>query len=185
MSDLQIFSLLMSAIIHDYNHTGTTNNFHIQSTSDLAIVYNDKSVLENHHVAAFFRTMVDNECNILSNFSKFEFHKLRSLMIEMVLGTDMSMHFTHLKQMKASLGPTASVETVDKTKVMCLLLHSADVAHPTKTWSLHKEWTARCMEEFFSQGDREKELGLDVSPLCDRNTTTVPQSQIGKIFCSG
>ena len=67
---------------------------------------------------------------------------------------------------------------------MCLLLHSADVAHPTKTWSLHKEWTARCMEEFFSQGDREKELGLDVSPLCDRNTTTVPQSQIGKIFCS-
>ena len=90
MSDLEIFCLLMSAIIHDYNHTGTTNNFHIQSTSDLAIVYNDKSVLENHHVAAFFRTMVDNECNILSNFSKFEFQVLRNLMIEMVLGTGKS-----------------------------------------------------------------------------------------------
>ena len=62
-----------------------------------------------------------------------------------------------------------------------MLLHSADVAHPTKEWSLHQEWTARCMEEFFSQGDREKEMGLDVSPLCDRNTTTVPQSQIGFI----
>ena len=55
MSDLEIFSLLFSAIIHDYNHTGTTNNFHIHSTSDLAVVYNDRSVLENHHVAAFFR----------------------------------------------------------------------------------------------------------------------------------
>ena len=55
MSDLEIFCLLLSAIIHDYHHTGTTNNFHIQSTSDLAVVYNDKSVLENHHVAAFFR----------------------------------------------------------------------------------------------------------------------------------
>ena len=64
---------------------------------------------------------------------------------------------------------------------MCLLLHSADVSHPTKTWELHKEWTARCMEEFFNQGDREKEMGLDVSPLCDRNTTQVPQSQIGFI----
>ena len=37
------------------------------------------------------------------------------------------------------------------------------------------------MEEFFNQGDREKEMGLDVSPLCDRNTTQVPQSQIGFI----
>ena len=55
MSDLEIFSLLFSAIIHDYNHSGTTNNFHVQSISDLAVIYNDKSVLENHHVAAFFR----------------------------------------------------------------------------------------------------------------------------------
>ena len=69
--------------------------------------------------------------------------------------------------------------SIDKTKVMCLLLHSADVSHPTKTWDLHKEWTSRCMEEFFKQGDKEKELGLDISPLCDRNTTQVPQSQIG------
>ena len=36
------------------------------------------------------------------------------------------------------------------------------------------------MEEFFNQGDQEKELGLDMSPLCDRNTTQIPQSQIGK-----
>ena len=55
LSDLEIFALLFSAIIHDYQHTGTTNNFHIQSNSSLAIMYNDRSVLENHHVAAFFR----------------------------------------------------------------------------------------------------------------------------------
>ena len=61
MSDLEIFSLLMSAIIHDYNHSGTTNNFHVQSTSPLAVVYNDKSVLENHHVAAYFKYKTMNE----------------------------------------------------------------------------------------------------------------------------
>ena len=55
LSDLEIFALLLSAIIHDYDHSGTTNNFHVQSSSNLAILYNDKSVLENHHVAAFFR----------------------------------------------------------------------------------------------------------------------------------
>ena len=107
MSDLEIFSLLFSAIIHDYNHSGTTNNFHVQSTSDLAVIYNDKSVLENHHVAAFFRsavrssrysgsleifvffsrTMIDNDCNIFGNLSKSEFQYVRTLLIDLVLGT--------------------------------------------------------------------------------------------------
>ena len=67
----------------------------------------------------------------------------------------------------------------DKTKVLCLMLHSCDVSHPAKRWGLHHRWTARCMEEFFVQGDREKELGLEYSPLCDRHNTMVPQSQIG------
>ena len=87
MSDLEIFSLLFSAIIHDYNHSGTTNNFHVQSTSDLAVIYNDKSVLENHHVAAFFRTMIDNDCNIFGNLNKSEFQYVRTLLIDLVLGT--------------------------------------------------------------------------------------------------
>jgi hypothetical protein len=35
------------------------------------------------------------------------------------------------------------------------------------------------MEEFFQQGDMEREQGLEFSPLCDRQNTMVPQSQIG------
>ena len=41
------------------------------------------------------------------------------------------------------------------------------------------QMSSRCMEEFFKQGDKEQEQGLDFSPLCDRQTTMVPQSQIG------
>ena len=73
----------------------------------------------------------------------------------------------------------------DKSKVLCLMLHSCDVSHPAKRWDLHHQWTSRCMEEFFVQGDREAELGLEYSPLCDRHNTMVPQSQIGKLsFCN-
>ena len=68
----------------------------------------------------------------------------------------------------------------DKTRTLCLLLHSADVSHPSKGWEVHHQWTSRCIEEFFVQGDREAEMGLEFSPLCDRNNTMVPQSQIGK-----
>lgn len=37
------------------------------------------------------------------------------------------------------------------------------------------------LEEFFQQGDKERELGLPFSPLCDRNNTLVAESQIGFI----
>ena len=72
------------------------------------------------------------------------------------------------------------ISSFDKAKVLCLVLHSCDVSHPAKRWDLHHQWTSRCMEEFFVQGDREAELGLEYSTLCDRHNTMVPQSQIGK-----
>ena len=53
--------MLFSAIVHDYDHSGTTNNFHIQSGSNMAILYNDRAVLENHHVAEFFKYVTERE----------------------------------------------------------------------------------------------------------------------------
>jgi hypothetical protein len=35
------------------------------------------------------------------------------------------------------------------------------------------------MNEFFVQGDKEREMGLPISNLCDRFTVSVPKSQIG------
>ena len=39
----------------------------------------------------------------------------------------------------------------------------------------------RCIEEFFKQGDMEKRLNLPVSFNCDRDTVSLPQSQLGFI----
>ena len=44
-----------------------------------------------------------------------------------------------------------------------------------------KLWTTRCLDEFFEQGDKERKMGLPISPNCDRNTTKEPESQIGFI----
>ncbi|OXB52809.1 UNVERIFIED_CONTAM: hypothetical protein H355_016630 [Colinus virginianus] len=71
--------------------------------SDCAILYNDRSVLENHHISAVFRMMQDDEMNIFVNLTKDEFAELRALVIEMVLATDMSCHFQQVKSMKTAL----------------------------------------------------------------------------------
>ncbi|XP_051654675.1 dual specificity calcium/calmodulin-dependent 3',5'-cyclic nucleotide phosphodiesterase 1C isoform X6 [Manacus candei] len=145
LTELEIFAMIFAAAIHDYEHTGTTNNFHIQTRSDSAILYNDRSVLENHHVSAAYRLLQDDEeMNILSNLSKDDWR-------------------------------------IDKPKALSLLLHTADISHPAKAWDLHHRWTMSLLEEFFRQGDKEAELGLPFSPLCDRKSTMVAQSQIGFI----
>ena len=53
------------------------------------------------------------------------------------------------------------------------MLHCADLSNPTKPLDIYRQWTARIMDEFFKQGDREREQGLDLSPMCDRLTATV------------
>ncbi|XP_010779733.1 calcium/calmodulin-dependent 3',5'-cyclic nucleotide phosphodiesterase 1C-like, partial [Notothenia coriiceps] len=147
--------------------------------SDTAILYNDRSVLESHHVSAAYRLLQeDDEMNILYNLSKDDWRELRALVVEMVLATDMSCHFQQVKAMKNSL---QQPEGIDKPKALSLLLHTADISHPAKSWDLHHRWTTSLLEEFFRQGDKESELGLPFSPLCDRKSTMVAQSQIGFI----
>ncbi|XP_023568111.1 calcium/calmodulin-dependent 3',5'-cyclic nucleotide phosphodiesterase 1A isoform X3 [Octodon degus] len=178
LTELEILAMVFAAAIHDYEHTGTTNNFHIQTRSDVAILYNDRSVLENHHVSAAYRLMQEEEMNILINLSKDDWRDLRNLVIEMVLSTDMSGHFQQIKNIRNSL---QQPEGIDRAKTMSLILHAADISHPAKSWRLHYRWTTALMEEFFLQGDKEAELGLPFSPLCDRKSTMVAQSQIGFI----
>ena len=57
----------------------------------------------------------------------------------------------------------------------------ADVSNPTEDFGLYKEWCTRVLDEMLLQGDREKSLGLPVSPFMDRDTLNVPSSQIGFI----
>ncbi|KAK3601323.1 hypothetical protein CHS0354_011925 [Potamilus streckersoni] len=178
LSDLEVFATIFAALVHDYEHTGTTNNFHIMTGSEIALLYNDRAVLENHHISSSFRLLKQEESNILSNLSKEEYRDFRSLVIDMVLATDMSFHFTQIKNMKNLLNMP---ENIDKPKALSLVLHCADISHPAKDWELHKHWTELLLEEFFRQGDREKELGLPFSPLCDRKSTLVAESQTGFI----
>ncbi|MGH0121542.1 UNVERIFIED_CONTAM: hypothetical protein FKN15_073156 [Acipenser sinensis] len=103
LTELDIFAMVFAAAIHDFEHTGTTNNFHIQTRSDVAILYNDRSVLENHHISAAYRLMQEPEMNILANLSKDDWRELRTLVVDMVLYTDMSGHFQHIKNMKNAL----------------------------------------------------------------------------------
>ena len=87
------------AIIHDVDHPGRNSAFLCNSGSKLAILYNDTTVLENHHSALDITlTQSDQRLNILANLESDVYKVVRSGIIDVVLATDMSKHFLHVNK---------------------------------------------------------------------------------------
>ncbi|KAK2087723.1 cAMP-specific 3',5'-cyclic phosphodiesterase 4C [Saguinus oedipus] len=314
-TDLEVLAALFASAIHDVDHPGVSNQFLINTNSELALMYNDASVLENHHLAVGFKLLQAENCDIFQNLSTKQRLSLRRMVIDMVraaqeagqearrggqalpphlqtagspghlaatrkfqgyevtslltvscklpsgsndlwarfsscqrpsassisslslmssllpatspssrslpctqlsqpqdictdlilstvlrhkspqslsspvLATDMSKHMNLLADLKTmvetkkvtSLGVLLLDNYPDRIQVLQSLVHCADLSNPTKPLPLYRQWTDRIMAEFFQQGDRERESGLDISPMCDKHTASVEKSQVGFI----
>ena len=67
---------------------------------------------------------------------------------------------------------------------MCLLFLrylKGDLSNPILPPKLSEKWVKRVTDEFFDQGDQEKAMGLEASPMCDRATANIPNMQLGFI----
>uniref|UniRef100_A0A674EGC6 Phosphodiesterase n=1 Tax=Salmo trutta TaxID=8032 RepID=A0A674EGC6_SALTR len=188
-TDLEILAAIFAAAIHDVDHPGVTNQFLINTNSELALMYNDESVLENHHLAVGFKLLQEDNCDIFQNLTKKQRQSLRRMVIDMVLATDMSKHMSLLADLKTmvetkkvtSSGVLLLDNYTDKIQVMRNMVHCADLSNPTKSLDLYRQWTDRIMNEFSHQGDRERERGIEISPMCDKHTASVEKSQVSFI----
>merc|ERR1719378_640364 len=83
----------------------------------------------------------------------------------MVLATDMSKHMSLLADLKtmvetkkvAGSGVLLLDNYTDRIQVLQNMVHCADLSNPTKPLELYRQWCNRIMEEFFQQGDKERE----------------------------
>uniref|UniRef100_A0A3Q3AA58 Phosphodiesterase n=1 Tax=Kryptolebias marmoratus TaxID=37003 RepID=A0A3Q3AA58_KRYMA len=188
-TDLEILAAIFAAAIHDVDHPGVSNQFLINTNSELALMYNDESVLENHHLAVGFKLLQEDNCDIFQNLSKKQRQTLRRMVIDMVLATDMSKHMNLLANLKTmvetkkvtSSGVLLLDNYTDRMQVLCNMVHCADLSNPTKPLDLYRQWTDRIMDEFFHQGDRERERGMEISPMCDKHTASVERTQVSFI----
>lgn len=191
--DLDLMSLLIGAMCHDFKHNGLNNMYHENTLSDIAIESNDISILESYHARESFKVIQKH--NLLSNLDKPSFKIFRKRFIECIMATDMANHTIHLNQLrnKMNLYDIKNGENVNKLKsndktffdnqqqILNICIHSSDVSNPTKPYIVYKKWVGLVFEEFFNQGDLERKAGLPITVLCDRLNTSVPKSQIGFI----
>ncbi|XP_041653174.1 cGMP-inhibited 3',5'-cyclic phosphodiesterase A-like [Cheilinus undulatus] len=180
---LELMALYVAAAMHDYDHPGRTNAFLVATSAPQALLYNDRSVLENHHAAAAWNLFMSRpEYNFLINLEHVEFKRFRFLVIEAILATDLKKHFDFLAEFNAKVGDEG-VSGIDWTNEndrmlvcqMCIKL--ADVNGPLKCKELHLQWTEGIVNEFYEQGDEEASLGLPISPFMDRSAPQLAKLQ--------
>ncbi|XP_054706537.1 cGMP-inhibited 3',5'-cyclic phosphodiesterase 3A-like [Uloborus diversus] len=180
---LELMALYAAAAMHDYDHPGRTNAFLVSTYAPQAVLYNDRSVLENHHAAAAWNLFLSRpEYNFLCHLDKAEFKRFRFLVIECILATDLKRHFEILAEFNAKANEDDApgidwMSETDRLLAMEMCIKLSDINGPCKRHDIHVQWTYRIAEEFYEQGDEEADLGLQVSPFMDRKNPQLAKLQ--------
>ncbi|RSL87496.1 hypothetical protein CEP52_015502 [Fusarium oligoseptatum] len=185
ITPFEALTLLITAIGHDVGHPGVNNGFLVTLNAPLAQLYNDRSVLESFHCAAYSQ--------ILRRYwpAAFEDSKMRDLMIASILATDMGLHFEYMKK----LGNVQERLQVDnstdgwngrqlqeaKTLACSLLIKCADISNVARNHEIALKWTYILSEEFSRQASMEGELGIPSSLMSPpkQDMTSLAKSQLG------
>jgi len=152
LDSFNILSILVGALAHDLGHDGFNNAFHTVTNSELAIMYNGVSILENYSAAYLFRILRKQKCNIFARFSENDMNKLRTRLIDLILDTDAKNHFMLMTRFKHSM----ELKQVSRGLLSSMILHVSDVSNPTRPGPIARKWAFAVQEEFFRQGDKEK-----------------------------
>ncbi|KAJ6446346.1 high affinity cAMP phosphodiesterase [Purpureocillium lavendulum] len=167
LSPFEALTLLITAIGHDVGHPGVNNGFLSTLNAPLAQLYNDRSVLESFHCAAYSQ--------ILRRYwpAAFEDRTMRNLMISSILATDMGLHFDYMKKLgdvQGKLNHSNSTEgwngrQLEDTKALAcsLLIKCADISNVARKHSTALKWMHILAEEFSRQASMEDELQIKSS----------------------
>jgi len=178
---MDTLALLFSAMVHDYRHPGFTNQYLIETGHELAIRYNDQSVLENMHVAEAFKLLRDENNNFIANLRRKDQTRFRELVIDTVFKTDMKFHQHVVYDLSKCVEGKVMGEEYRQIIRRCTV-HLADISHPTRKNEMHVQWSAKITEEFYNQGDLERAQGIPhQTPIFDRHTNNWIKAQIGFI----
>jgi hypothetical protein len=186
LSPKDLLAVLIGGLGHDVDHGGFNNAYMIDTHSELALVYNDQSVMEHHHCSLTFRLLRRPENNIFEGMKPTDAKEIRTTIIQSILATDMSRHFELHTQVKTKLSnrpdPLAPAfdrkNEKDRLLICQLLIKCADIGNVAAPWEAAVEWGNRANLEFTHQGDIERAAGRTPAPFLDRFKITGEQNTL-------
>jgi len=184
LNQTDIFSVFVANMIHDFEHPGYSNQFVVRTKHPLAIRYSDLSVLENHSLASAFQIIFKQEgCNIFENLNLSMQSMCRKLIIEIVLNSELSRHFSLITTLKTKLGncfPTESLE--DRILILSMCLRTSDDFKVVRDGrNVFTKWMDYMFDEYYRQGDIEKQIDIPISKFMDRSSTNKAKAYLNYI----
>ncbi|XP_034964811.1 cAMP-specific 3',5'-cyclic phosphodiesterase 7B isoform X2 [Zootoca vivipara] len=179
LTPLDIMLGLLAAAAHDVDHPGVNQPFLIKTKHHLASLYQNVSVLENHHWRSTIGML--RESRLLAHLPTEERHDIEQQLGSLILATDINRQNEFLIRLKAHLKnqDLKMEDAPDRHFMLQIALKCADICNPCRLWEMSRQWSERVCEEFYRQGDMEKKFDLEVSPLCNQQKDTIPSIQIG------
>ncbi|KAI1128512.1 hypothetical protein F5Y10DRAFT_173495 [Nemania abortiva] len=185
LTPFEALTLLVSAIGHDVGHPGVNNGFLVTLNAPLAQLYNDRSVLESFHCAAYSQILRRHWPRV------FEDTKMRTLMISSILATDMGLHFdymTRLTELQKKLKsdplinewPTRALDE-QRALICSLLIKCADISNVARRYDAALQWMNILCDEFSRQATMEKEIGIPSSLISPpkKDFMSLAKAQLG------
>lgn len=168
------------------------------------MMYNDRSPLENMSCAKLFEIVRESGSNIFAEMPRQQFQELRRVCVDAILSTDSAQHFNMIKEVQmffevhSEVLQSASALCVESKKdflspavlevfrqpetrkvLVRVIMHLGDMSNSMKPFRICRIWAWQLLEEFFQQGDAERQLWMPVQALCDRQNVNRAFSQIG------
>lgn len=178
LEPIEVMASLLGAVTHDLDHPGVNQPFLIATSNHLAALYENTSVLENHHWRSAVGCLL--ESGVAEQIQDIR-PDLENQISSLILATDITRQQEFLTKLRNYL----DTDTLDlrlaehRHFILQIALKSADISNPCRPWDVSKKWSQKVCEEFFRQGDYERQLNLPVTSLCDRYSTSVPKIQVG------
>jgi cAMP-specific phosphodiesterase len=185
-SRLDCFVLLVTALVHDLDHMGLNNSFHMKTDSPLGMLSSasgNNSVLEVHHCNLAIEILADPGKNVFDGLEPQDKTRAFRQLIDCVLATDMARHGDVVNEFMSTMPKYDKDDDTHSKVALQMLLKAADVSNVTKPFGLSRKWGQSVTEEFYQQGDKEKAGGVvDVLPMFDRSLNNeLAKGQIGFI----
>jgi hypothetical protein len=178
ISNQDYLFLLLAAVGHDVCHPGINNGYLIGTKHELALRYNNISVLENHHAAVTLEIL--NSTALVQDCDQ---HYMREAIVCSTLSTDMAKHkdvCSSFDKLKERYDKSLKA---DRFGLMGYLLHCADLGNPTLDFPLATIWSFKILQEFNNQVAYEEKARVTVSEFMriGNDLEKIKKSQIGLI----
>ncbi|XP_067935026.1 probable 3',5'-cyclic phosphodiesterase pde-5 isoform X2 [Watersipora subatra] len=182
-NQLEGLALFVACLCHDLDHRGKTNAFMVKSASPLAAIYTT-SVMEHHHFNQTVSILQQDNHNIFKELSSEEYKTVLGYIKECILATDLALFFGNKAKLKEWQDRSKFdwQQTEHRNTLQAVMMTGADLCASTKPWEQQRETVHVIFEEFYSQGDEEKDRGIAPLPMMDRDKADqLPESQVGFI----